>query len=45
MAALAPSVEWIIAGRLIQGIGASVGMTMARAAVRDQFTGAKPPAS
>lgn len=41
MAALAPSVEWILAGRLIQGIGASVGMTVARAAVRDQFVGAE----
>ncbi|MDQ0318044.1 DHA1 family purine ribonucleoside efflux pump-like MFS transporter/DHA1 family bicyclomycin/chloramphenicol resistance-like MFS transporter [Pararhizobium capsulatum DSM 1112] len=36
---LAPSVEWLLAGRLIQGIGASVGITVARAIVRDQFTG------
>jgi DHA1 family purine ribonucleoside efflux pump-like MFS transporter/DHA1 family bicyclomycin/chloramphenicol resistance-like MFS transporter len=41
MATFAPSVEWILAGRLIQGIGASVGMTVARAAVRDQFVGAE----
>ncbi|TDK34617.1 Bcr/CflA family efflux MFS transporter [Rhizobium deserti] len=39
MAALAPTIDWILAGRLVQGIGASVGMTVARAAVRDQFTG------
>lgn len=39
IAALAIDVEWILAGRLIQGIGASVGVTVARAAVRDQFTG------
>lgn len=41
MAGFAPSVEWILAGRLIQGIGASVGTTVARAAVRDQFSGAQ----
>ncbi|OCO99694.1 MULTISPECIES: multidrug effflux MFS transporter [unclassified Ensifer] len=39
MAALAPSVAVLLAGRLVQGIGASVGMTVARAIVRDQFTG------
>jgi DHA1 family purine ribonucleoside efflux pump-like MFS transporter/DHA1 family bicyclomycin/chloramphenicol resistance-like MFS transporter len=38
-AACAPSVEWILAGRLIQGIGASVGLTVARAVVRDLFVG------
>lgn len=37
--AFAPSVDWLLAGRLIQGIGASVGITVARAVVRDQFTG------
>ncbi len=37
----APTVEWILVGRLIQGIGASVGITVSRAIVRDQFTGAK----
>ncbi len=37
--AFAPSVEWLLAGRLIQGIGASVGITVARAIVRDQFVG------
>jgi len=39
IAALAPSVEWLLAARLIQGIGASVGVTVARAIVRDQFVG------
>lgn len=38
-AVLAPSVELLLAGRLVQGIGASAGMTVARAIVRDQFTG------
>ncbi|MFB9953190.1 multidrug effflux MFS transporter [Rhizobium puerariae] len=41
IAVLAPTVEWILAGRLIQGIGASVGITVSRAIVRDQFTGAE----
>jgi MFS transporter, DHA1 family, multidrug resistance protein len=39
LSAFAPDVNWLIAGRLIQGIGASAGMTVARAIVRDQFTG------
>ncbi|MBD9374770.1 multidrug effflux MFS transporter [Rhizobium sp. ARZ01] len=38
-AAFAPSVEWLLAGRLIQGVGASVGVTVSRAIVRDQFIG------
>ncbi|WP_235890835.1 multidrug effflux MFS transporter [Martelella alba] len=37
--ALAPSVEYLLIGRLIQGIGASVGLTVGRAIVRDQFVG------
>jgi MFS transporter, DHA1 family, multidrug resistance protein len=41
MAAMASTVDVILAARLIQGIGASVGVTVARAAVRDQFTGAQ----
>ncbi|MBB3967148.1 multidrug effflux MFS transporter [Rhizobium metallidurans] len=40
LSAFAPGIEWLLAGRLIQGIGASVGITVARAIVRDQFTGA-----
>ncbi|PDT41022.1 MULTISPECIES: multidrug effflux MFS transporter [Sinorhizobium] len=39
MATFAPSIAVLLAGRLVQGIGASVGMTVARAIVRDQFTG------
>lgn len=38
---LSPDVSWLLAGRLVQGIGASVGITVARAVVRDQFTGAE----
>lgn len=38
---LAPDVTWLLGGRLVQGIGASVGITVARAVVRDQFTGAE----
>ncbi|WLR92278.1 multidrug effflux MFS transporter [Shinella zoogloeoides] len=39
MAAFAPTVGVLLAGRLVQGIGASVGMTVSRAIVRDQFIG------
>lgn len=38
---LATSVEALLAGRLIQGIGASVGVTVARAIVRDLFIGSE----
>ena len=41
MSAFAPSVQVLILGRLVQGIGASAGMTVSRAIVRDQFTGDK----
>ena len=41
VAAFAPSIDWLLAGRLIQGIGASVGITVSRAIVRDQFVGAE----
>lgn len=41
LAALAPNIWYLMAGRLVQGIGASVGMTVSRAIVRDQFTGAQ----
>lgn len=37
--AFADSVEFLIIGRLVQGIGAAVGQTVARAIVRDQFAG------
>ncbi|KQR79229.1 multidrug transporter CflA [Rhizobium sp. Leaf384] len=36
-----PDVTWLLGGRLVQGIGASVGITVARAVVRDQFKGAE----
>jgi Bcr/CflA subfamily drug resistance transporter len=41
IAAFAPTVDFLLAGRLIQGIGASVGVTVSRAIVRDQFNGAE----
>lgn len=40
-AAVAPSVEALLVARLVQGAGASVGVTVSRAIVRDQFTGAE----
>lgn len=39
LAIFAPTVGWLMAARLTQGIGASVGTTVSRAIVRDQFTG------
>ncbi len=36
---LAPSIEWLIVGRFVQGIGACAGMTIPRAIVRDLHTG------
>ena len=35
--ALAPSIEWLIVGRLGQALGASAGQSLARAIVRDRF--------
>lgn len=37
--ALAPSIEWLIAFRFIQGLGACAGMAVPRAIVRDLHTG------
>lgn len=37
LAALAPTVEWFIAGRLIQAIGAGCGVALARAIARDAY--------
>lgn len=37
--ALAPSIEWLIALRFLQGMGACAGMVIARAIVRDLHTG------
>eukprot|EP00873_Tetraselmis_striata_P011263 jgi/Tetstr1/431527/TSEL_002179.t1 len=39
MAAFAPTIEWMLVARTMQGIGASVGVAVSRAIVRDQFTG------
>ena len=41
VAALGPSVEFLLAGRILQGIGVSVGVALSRAMVRDQFVGAE----
>ncbi|MFZ2102754.1 MAG: multidrug effflux MFS transporter [Oricola sp.] len=38
-AALAPTVHVLIAARLVQGIGAAIGVTVSRAIVRDLFPG------
>jgi DHA1 family bicyclomycin/chloramphenicol resistance-like MFS transporter len=38
LAAIAPSIEMLIAARLIQAIGGSAGIVLARAMVRDVFT-------
>lgn len=37
---LAPSIEWLIAARFVQGVGACAGMAIPRAIVRDLYTGA-----
>lgn len=37
--ALAPTIEILIAGRLVQGIGAAIGVTVSRAIVRDLYPG------
>ncbi|AZO22982.1 Bcr/CflA family efflux MFS transporter [Mesorhizobium sp. M1E.F.Ca.ET.045.02.1.1] len=37
--ATAPNIEWLIAFRFLQGLGASAGMAMPRAIVRDLHTG------
>lgn len=39
VAALAPSIAWMLAGRLLQGVGASAGIAISRAIVRDLYTG------
>ncbi|MGK2228650.1 MAG: DHA1 family bicyclomycin/chloramphenicol resistance-like MFS transporter [Devosia sp.] len=41
VAALGASVEMLLLGRVLQGIGVSVGVALSRAMVRDQFTGAE----
>ena len=39
VAAFGGSIELLLAGRVLQGIGVSVGVALSRAMVRDQFTG------
>lgn len=39
LCALAPGIEWLLAGRLLQGFGAAAGPVIARAVVRDVYTG------
>ncbi|MBK8456242.1 MAG: multidrug effflux MFS transporter [Phyllobacteriaceae bacterium] len=37
LGAFAPDIEWLIAARFLQGVGAAVGVVIARAMVRDLF--------
>ena len=39
LATFAPTVEFMVVARALQGIGAAVGISVSRAMVRDQFTG------
>lgn len=39
VAALSPTVAWLLAGRTLQGIGVAAGIAISRAIVRDQFAG------
>ncbi|ADZ68660.1 multidrug effflux MFS transporter [Polymorphum gilvum] len=39
LATFAPTIEWMIAARTLQGVGAAIGISVSRAIVRDQFTG------
>ncbi|OYY11151.1 MAG: Bcr/CflA family drug resistance efflux transporter [Rhizobiales bacterium 35-68-8] len=39
VAAMAGTIDWLIFGRALQGIGVAAGPAIARAIVRDQFTG------
>ncbi|ASP34877.1 multidrug effflux MFS transporter [Labrenzia sp. VG12] len=39
LATFAPTVEFMVFSRALQGVGAAVGIAVARAIVRDQFTG------
>jgi DHA1 family bicyclomycin/chloramphenicol resistance-like MFS transporter len=38
--AMAPSIEWLVAARFLQGVGACAAMALPRAIVRDGYTGA-----
>lgn len=39
LATFAPTIEWLLAARALQGVGAAVGIAVSRAIVRDQYTG------
>src|SRR3954453_8148715 len=39
IAALSPTIQWLVVGRILQGIGVAAGIAISRAIVRDQFTG------
>jgi DHA1 family bicyclomycin/chloramphenicol resistance-like MFS transporter len=39
MAVYAPTIDWLLAARAVQGVGAAAGVAVARAIVRDLFTG------
>ncbi|WP_299818579.1 multidrug effflux MFS transporter [uncultured Roseibium sp.] len=39
LATLAPTVEFMVAARALQGVGAAIGIAVSRAIVRDQFSG------
>ena len=39
IAVFAPSVEWLLVARVVQGVGAAAGVAIARAIVRDLYTG------
>ena len=39
LATFAPTVEFMVVARALQGVGAAVGISVSRAIVRDQFTG------
>jgi len=39
-AALAPTLNWLVFGRIVQALGASAGLTVARAVAGDRFQGA-----
>jgi len=39
IAAVSPAIEWLMVGRMLQGIGVAAGIAISRAIVRDQFIG------
>ncbi len=41
LCALAPSIEWLFVGRLLQGLSAGIGIVVGRAMLRDRFDGVR----